>query len=94
MKKKCLGPEGGGKRGRVKRLLCTCWCHEAEGNVSPTSFLEIRLRESKPMYKIVWVQKAEGSEAQSWLGSQGRVKRLFCTCWYHEAEGNVSPRSF
>ena len=46
------------------------------------------------MKKIVWVQKAEGREAQTWVGSQGRVKRLFCTCWCREAEGNVPPTGF
>ena len=34
------------------------------GKRTPTSFWETRLRESKPMSKIIWVQKAEGNEAQ------------------------------
>ena len=44
------------------------------------------------MQKIVWVQKAEGNEAYTWLGSQGQVKRLFSTCWCCEAEGNVPDK--
>ena len=60
----------------------------------PTSFWETRLRESKPRSKFVWVQKAEGNEAHTWLGSQGQVKRLFSTCWCREAEGNVPQQVF
>ena len=46
------------------------------------------------MSKFVWVQKAKGNEAHTWLGSQGQVKRLFSTCWCREAEGNVPQQVF
>ena len=44
------------------------------------------------MSKFVWVQKAKGNEAHTWLGSQGRVKRLFSTRWSSEAEGNEANK--
>ena len=37
---------------------------------------------------------AEGNEAHTWLGSQGRVKRLFSTWWCREAEVNVPQQVF
>ena len=37
------------------------------------------------MSKFVWVQKAKGNETLTWMGSKGRVKRLFCTRWCREA---------
>ena len=97
-----LGPEGQGKRGTYlvglsrpseTTLLYTLvpW---SWGKRIPTSFCETRLRESKPRSKFVWVQKAEGNEAHTWLGSQGQVKRLFSTCWCREAEGNVPQQVF
>ena len=46
------------------------------------------------MSKIVWVQKAKGNKAQTWLGSQGQVKLLFSIRWYCVAEGNEPQHVF
>ena len=56
------------------------------GKRTPTSFWETRLRESKPMSKIVWVQKPRET--------RHTVKRLFSTCWCREAEGNIPQQVF